>query len=682
MPLPTMLRRALPVVALGGWALAAGEGPAFFGELAALVVISAGIAFVSFRLGLVPIVSFLLAGVIIGPGALGIVRNPQLINAAAEIGVVLLLFTIGIEFSLERLARIARLIFVGGGLQVGLTLALTTGLLALLGVSWREGVFTGCLLALSSTAIVMKLLSDRGETNSAAGQASLGILIFQDLAVVAMVLVVPMLGQGGGAGGEVLWAFAKAAAIIALILTLARRVIPAFLEAVARTCSREVFLLVVIALCFGTAYLTSLAGLSLALGAFLAGLLVSESRFGQQALGEILPLQILFSAAFFISVGLLFDLSFMVSSPLLLLSAILGVLGLKVAVTALSTRVLGYPLAVSAQVGLLLAQVGEFSFVLERVGREAGLNAFGIPQEGSQVFVALTVLLMAATPFLANAGGRLRERVGAPAAQAPAPLPQVAHGAFDHLENHVILAGYGAYGRRLADALNRSGEPFLILTLSPDGANQAEEAGYPVLRGDYSNPHILGLSGVSRARLVVIPDDEPAMIHRVAAVVRANHPDLPILARTRFEEEVSELERAGVSQVLPEERLTAQELLARVMGAGSMGLGPEAPRPEAQPKKAGTPIRLNAAQLASANCTHLEWAHEVVPSTSVCADCQKLGDTWVHLRVCMTCGYVGCCDDSKNKHARQHFQSSGHPIIKSLEKGEGWAWCFVDEKLL
>lgn len=443
-----------------------------------------------------------------------------------------------------------------------------------------------------------------------------------------------------------------------------------------------------IALCFGTAYLTSLAGLSLALGAFLAGLLVSESRFGQQALGEILPLQILFSAAFFISVGLLFDLSFMVSSLPLVLGTILGVLGLKVAVTVLSTRVLGYPLAVSAQVGLLLAQVGEFSFVLERVGREAGLNAFGIPQEGSQVFVALTVLLMAATPFLANAGGRLRERVGAPAAQAPAPLPQVAHGAFDHLENHVILAGYGAYGRRLADALNRSGEPFLILTLSPDGANQAEEAGYPVLRGDYANPHILGLSGVSRARLVVIPDDEPAMIHRVAAVVRANHPDLPILARTRFEEEVPELERAGVSQVLPEERLTAQELLARVMGAppgtGSIGqVWREAPGPEDQPKKAGTPIRLSEAQLASANCTHLEWAHEVVPSSiSVCADCQKLGDTWVHLRVCMTCGYVGCCDDSRNKHARQHFQSTGHPIIKSLEKGEGWAWCFVDEKLL
>ncbi|WP_276956074.1 cation:proton antiporter [Allomeiothermus silvanus] len=684
MPLSSRLRWTLPLVALGGWALAAGEGPGFFGELAVLMVISAGIAFASFRLGLVPIVSFLLAGVIIGPGVLGIVQDPQLINAAAEIGVVLLLFTIGIEFSLERLARIARLIFVGGGLQVGLTLALTTGLLALLGVSWREGVFTGCLLALSSTAIVMKLLSDRGETNSPAGQASLGILIFQDLAVVAMVLVVPMLGRGGGAGGEILGAFVKAVAIIALILTLARRVIPAFLELVARTCSREVFLLVVIALCFGTAYLTSLAGLSLALGAFLAGLLVSESRFGQQALGEILPLQILFSAAFFISVGLLFDPSFLLSSPFLVLGAILGVLGLKVAVTALSTRVLGYPLAVSAQVGLLLAQVGEFSFVLERVGREAGLNAFGIPQEGSQVFVALTVLLMAATPFLAGVG----RRVGAPAAQTSPPTPQIAHGAFDYLDRHVILAGYGAYGRRLADTLNRSGEPFLILTLSPDGANQAEEAGYPVLRGDYANPHILGLAGVGRARIMVIPDDEPSMIYRVAAVVRANHPDLPIVARTRFEEEVPELERAGVSQVLPEERLTAQELLARVMGAtlttdATGQILREAPRPEDPRKKAGILIQLSEAQLASTNCAHLEWAHAVLPSNaSACADCQKLGDTWVHLRVCMTCGYVGCCDDSKNKHARQHFQNTGHPIIKSLEKGEGWAWCFVDEKLL
>lgn len=674
------------VVLLGGVAQAAGA-PDFFAEVAALLVASALIAFVSFRLGLVPIVSFLLAGVLIGPNALGLVSDPEIINAAAEIGVVLLLFTIGIEFSLERLARIARLIFVGGGLQVGLTLLATTALLGLLGVDWHHGVFTGCLLALSSTAIVMKLLSDRGETNNPAGQASLGILIFQDLAVVAMVLVVPMLGGQSGGMGEIAWAFAKAVAIIGLILTLARRVMPRFLEMVARTCSREVFLLVVIALCFGTAYVTSLAGLSLALGAFLAGLLVSESRFGQQALGEILPLQILFSAAFFISVGLLFDLGYLLANLWLVLGVLALVLVLKTLVTALSARVLGYSSFISLEVGLILAQVGEFSFVLERVGTDAGLLPFGM-QGGSQTFIALTVLLMAATPFLASLGARLRERGGTVASK---PMPQVAHGAFDHLQQHVIIAGYGGYGRYLARALQQEKRPFLIITLSPDGANQAEQAGYAVLRGDYANPHILGLAGVERAALMVIPDDEPPMVHRVASVVRANYPQLPIVARARLEAQAQELRHLEI-QTVAEEYHTALELLSRVLGAGAspapMPTGPASLTSLLQelstsPQQSGFTVQLSQSQLASPNCTHQEWANAVQPSNpQACEDCQKLGDTWVHLRVCLTCGYVGCCDDSTNKHASRHFAATGHPLIKSLEPGEDWAWCYVDQKLL
>lgn len=682
---------------LGSFAFAAGNTPAFFAEIALLLVFSALIAFISFRIGLVPIVSFLLAGVLIG--ALGLVKDPEIINAAAEIGVVLLLFTIGIEFSLERLARIGRLIFVGGGLQVGLTSAVVTGAMLLFGRDWHDGVFTGFLIALSSTAIVMKLLSDRGETNAPAGQASLGILIFQDLAVVAMVLVVPMLGSsgpdtggtGGGSAGELLIAFAKAAAIIGLILTLARRVMPRFLEAVARTCSREVFLLVVIATCFGTAYLTSLAGLSLALGAFLAGLLVSESRFGQQALSEILPLQILFSAAFFVSVGLLFNLGFILQSLPLVLALLLGVLLVKALATFISTRVLGYGVGVSLEVGLLLAQVGEFSFVLERVGREAGLNAFGIPQDGSQAFVALTVLLMAATPFLASAGARVREKSGVTTPSQPA---QVAQGAFDHLEGHVILAGYGDYARKLAFALRQAEIPFLIITLSPDGANQAEHEGYPVLRGDYANTHILEHAGARRARLLVIADDDPAVAHRVASVVRAAHPDLPMVARTRLEQEREELEKAGVGRVVSEEEQGSRALLQEVLGPFDRLDGLEtylnvalrrqalARQRVSLPQVAARVFALREEELARGLCQHTQWAHEVTVTTNACADCVALGDTWVHLRVCLTCGYVGCCDDSKNKHATAHFKSSGHPLIKSLEKGEDWTWCYVDQKRL
>jgi CPA2 family monovalent cation:H+ antiporter-2 len=358
-------------------AAASSSAPAYLAPTVALVVAAFLIGYLIVRMRVVPIVGFLVAGVLIGPHALGLVERQEMVEAAAEIGVILLLFTIGIEFSLERLARIRRYVLLGGGLQVTLTVALTLGLLVAFGVGWREGLFTGFLVALSSTAIVLKLLSDAGRTASQVGQVSLSLLVFQDLAVVLMVLLVPVLGADGGSPGELGWALAKAAAIIALVLVLARRVMPPALERVARTCSPEVFLLAIIATCLGTAFLTALAGVSVSLGAFLAGLVVSESRHSEHALGEILPLQILFSAAFFVSVGMLLDLRFVLSNMLLVLGVIAAVLVVKVVATAVSVAALRPSAATAVSTALLLAQVGEFSFVLEVVGRDSGLAVAG-----------------------------------------------------------------------------------------------------------------------------------------------------------------------------------------------------------------------------------------------------------------------------------------------------------------
>lgn len=681
------------------FALAQSTTPPFFSEVALLLIASAAIAFVSFRLGLVPIIGFLLVGLFIGPGGLGLVRDAELINSAAEVGVVLLLFTIGIEFSLERLGRIARLVFVGGGLQVGLTAALVMGVMLLFGARWQEGLFTGFLIAISSTTIAMKLLSDRGQTTTGVGQASLGISIFQDLSAVAMVLVVPMLALGEAAAegtglGDLLLTFVEAGLLIGGVLFLARRGMPQFLEAVARSCSREVFLLVVIAVCFGVAFVTSLTGLSLALGAFLAGLLVSESRFGQQALGEIFPLQILFSAAFFISVGLLFDLRFVLGNLLLVLGLFVLVLMLKVAVIWMAARALGFVHLTALQIGLVLSNIGEFAFVLERVGREAGLNAFGF-EGGSQTFIAVTVLSMIVTPFLVSWGEGLREKAGVQGATPESP-EQIATGGFDHLQNHVILAGYGDYARKLAFALQQAEVPFLILTLSPDGANEAEAAGYAVLRGDYANMHILQLAGLDRARLLAIVDDQPAMVHRVASVVRANNPGLHIVARSRLEAERAELEKAGASQVVIEEEHSARVLMQQVLDpfdradrvetflniALRRGATERSQQRAEVPQVAARIFALTAEEIARGHCAHAEWANEISVTTNVCADCVAQGDSWVHLRVCLTCGYVGCCDDSKNKHATAHFKATGHPLIKSLEKGDTWTWCYVDQKIL
>ena len=233
--------------------LATAAAQPFMVQAVVLIVAAAVIAYLSYRIGLVPIVGFLLAGAVIGPHALGLVKDPELVNQAAEIGVMLLLFTIGIEFSLDKLASLKTLIFGGGGLQVVLTSLATMLLLRLGGVPWQAGLFTGFLVALSSTAITLKLLADRGESDTAWGQVALGLLIFQDLAVVVMVLLVPMLGGQLGSTADIVIALTKALAIIAIVLMVARRVMPPLLERVARTCSPELFLLAVVAICFGTA---------------------------------------------------------------------------------------------------------------------------------------------------------------------------------------------------------------------------------------------------------------------------------------------------------------------------------------------------------------------------------------------------------------------------------------------
>jgi monovalent cation:H+ antiporter-2, CPA2 family len=687
-------------------ALAAAAMPAYLPEVVALFVAGAAIAYVCHRLGLVPIAGFLIAGVVIGPHALGLVKDQALVDAAAEMGVILLLFTIGIEFSLEKLARIQRLIFGGGGLQVVLASLATLGLLAFFGVSWKAALFTGFLVSLSSTAIVLKLVGERGESDTPQSQVALGLLIFQDLAIIVMVLLVPMLAGKGGGGGDIGWALFKAAAIIALVLLVARRLMPRLLEVVARTCSPELFLLTIIAVCFGTAYLTNLAGVSLSLGAFLAGLLVSESRFSHHALGEILPLEILFSATFFVSVGMLLDLHFLATHLAVVLLGIAAVLLVKVATTTVAVRVLGYPLPVAVASGLMLAQVGEFSFVLERAGREAGLTPAGLGDAGSQAFIATTVVLMVATPGLMALGtrvaGRLEKRREAVAVPdvPDAPPPD----RFAHLEDHVVVAGYGQAARRLVRALHGSGIPYVITTLSPSGANEAEAEGLPVLRGDYAKRHTLEWARVDRARTMVVADDDAAMVQRVAAVARPLNPGLRIVVRTRYMAEIDALRAAGADVVVAEELESIVQLFAELVrdhgvsaeqvdayeaalrGGGYRALRGE-PAMAAPPNEAPIPSSVDTEcvlelKARTPGCAHLDQIRPVTPSARGCEECLRTGDDWVHLRLCMTCGHVGCCDSSKSKHATGHHQSTTHPIAKSLEPGEDWAWCYVDERML
>lgn len=539
----------------------------FLNEIVALFVAAVAIAYVCYRLRLVPIAGFLIAGVIIGPSALGLVQNQELVDMLAEVGVILLLFTIGLEFSLEKLSKIGRAIFVGGGIQVALTVSIVTGVLVGLGVDVRAGIYTGCLIALSSTAIVLGLLAERDETDTPVGRLSLAILIFQDLAIIVMVLLVPILAGSGGSTGELLGVLAKAVALIAGVLILARRVVPWILEKVAHTRRQELFLLTVVAVCFGTAAVSSLAGVSLALGAFLAGLVVSESHYSEQALSEVLPLRTIFNAVFFVSVGMLLDLGFLAERPLLVLAAAGIVLVVKIITTTGSVLILGYPMRIAAATGLVLAQIGEFSFVLERAGRVAGLSPGGLGEAGAQTFIAATVLLMLSTPLQMA----FAHKFGAFASRGP--LSRIGDDIeFEgdqevDLEDHVVVVGYGPAGQRLVQVMQDRGIPFVVIEMNPEAVNAMHEEGIHAIYGDASRAGILQAAHMSEAKLCVVVTNDSRISPRIIQQARFLNPTLQIIARTRYLGDIERLQKYGADIIVPEEMETTVRIFSHVLGA-------------------------------------------------------------------------------------------------------------------
>jgi len=543
-------------------------GLPFLNELVALFLVSVGIAYLCYRLNLVPIVGFLIAGVIIGPNALALVPDQELVDILAEIGVILLLFTIGIEFSLEKLNRIRKAIIVGGGFQVTVTTLIVVGILSLFDVSLNTSIYTGFLVALSSTAIVLGLFAQRKETDTPTGQLSLAVLIFQDLAIVVMVLLVPILAGQSESGYDVLWILGKAVLLILVVIILARRIVPWILEKVAKTRSQELFLLTVVAFCFGTVALSSMANVSLALGAFLAGLVVSESEFSEQALSEILPLRTIFNAVFFVSVGMLLDLSYVIEYPLLLLGIAAFVILLKLVITSAGLLTLGYPVRIAAASGLALAQIGEFSFVLERAGRAAGMSPAGTGELGSQIFIAVSVLLMIGTPFMLNAGPKLGELL------SRTPLDKLGQDSKgeskesqESLEDHVIIVGYGPAGRHLEQVLHETGIPYVIIEMNPDSVEEMRANDIPAIYGDAGRIHILEKAGIDKAKMLVIATNDPSTSPRIIRIARHQNPTLQIIVRTRYLSDVDQLESLGADNVIPEEMETTVRIFSQVLGA-------------------------------------------------------------------------------------------------------------------
>jgi CPA2 family monovalent cation:H+ antiporter-2 len=405
------------MIQLSGAVLAVGAPP-LVEEFAITVAAAAVFGYLAQRVGLVSIVGFLAAGVLIGPNALGWIDDLVLVEQMGEIGVIFLMFFIGLELSGEMLKKMGSLLFGGGAVQVGLTIALVTAIGVVFGVNTKSAIYTGCLVALSSTAVVLKMLSSRDETNTPTGEVAVAFLIFQDIAVVILVLLVPKLGDDGGDVGEVVWATVRAFIVIALVVITAKWVIPPILDTVARHTDDEAFLLAVLAIAGGVAYGVTLFGLTASLGAFVAGLVVAAGAHRDRATKNILPFQVLFAAVFFASIGMLLDPQTILDLWPVILFFCVVVVVVKLIGTGVAAKLFKRPWPVVAASSFVLAQVGEFAFILEKIGRDAGLTPADRGEDGSQVFIAVTVALIAITPVLFNVGRRVQQSMERDASDA------------------------------------------------------------------------------------------------------------------------------------------------------------------------------------------------------------------------------------------------------------------------
>src|SRR5881296_3519427 len=517
------------------------------------------------RLKLPALPGFIVAGMLLGPNALALVSDPRDVEGLAEVGVILLLFTIGIEFSLSRLKEMGRQIFAAGFSQMAFTVAAALAVGSAFLGNWRLALFLGFLIALSSTAIVLKVLTDTSEIDAPHGRLATGVLIFQDLCVVPIMLVLPFLaGKAEGGVVGLLVALGKAALVVVGVIIAARTIVPRALAEILKTRSRELFLIAVILIGTLTALGTAAAGASLALGAFLAGLIISESDYGYQALAELMPFRDIFISLFFVAVGMLVQLDTIKAHIGLTLMAVAVIMGGKTLSAAVGPALMGYSGRVALLAGVAVSQIGEFSFVLAKEGRVAGL----LPEPLYQQFLGVAVITMLVTPFLLQGGPAVLDVL-----EKLVPLDRLLPGfrprefapIQDPVSDHVVIAGYGLNGRNLAAALRAIHAPYLIVELNAQTVRRARGQGEPAFYGDATREEILRALGIERARMLVIAISDPAATRRMVRVARDVNPKLYIIARTRYVVEIPELTRLGANVVIPEEFETSIEIFSRVL---------------------------------------------------------------------------------------------------------------------
>jgi CPA2 family monovalent cation:H+ antiporter-2 len=515
-----------------------------------ILLATAVMAVVVFRLlKLPPMLGYLLAGVIIGPHALGWISEDEETRHLAEFGVVFLMFTIGLEFSLPKLVAMKHLVFGFGTAQVLCTIALVMGAAWLIDLDWYVGFVLGGALAMSSTAIVIKLLAERLELNSEHGRQIIGVLLFQDLMVIPLLIIVPALGSGFDSGAsDLLIAFVKIAVVLAIILFFGQKLMRSWLHIVAQQRSSELFVLNVLLITLGLAWVTQMAGLSLALGAFLAGMLISETEYRYQVEEDVRPFRDVLLGLFFVTIGMLLDVQVLIENFFWVLLILLTLVVLKTALIIGLSRLFGADLSVAFRTGMSLAQAGEFGFVL--LAQASALQL--ISSAVLQPVLAAMVLSLFIAPFLIEySESIIRRSYGSDWMQKAMQITSIAAQTMSQ-QDHVIICGYGRSGQSVARILEQESINFIALDLDPKRIHEARTAGESVVYGDAAKREVLIAAGLMRAKVLVVSYHNIRSTLKILEHVQELHPELSVVARVMDESEVDVLKKAGATEVVAE----------------------------------------------------------------------------------------------------------------------------------
>ena len=529
----------------------------FMPALAGIAILAILFLYISQAFRLPSIVSFLVIGMLAGPYGFGLISDESSIETVGEIGIMLLLFTIGLEFSFDKLLRSWRIVIIGGLIQLCTTIVAITFVAYFLGVPFSAAVVFGFIISLSSTAIVMKILQERREVDTLQGRTLFGILIFQDLAIIPMLLITPIfMGSSGPDLDALPLGVAKVAGILLVVIVFSRWVIPGLLYRVALQKSRELFFITIAGICIVVAWLTNQAGLSFTLGAFVAGLIIGESDYNIDALSHIIPFRDVFAAVFFLSIGMLLNTDSIlgdVSFIILILLIVSLIIGIKILTGAFASAFLGMPARISIITGLALCQVGEFSFVLARTGSDSGF----IPEMVYQIFLASAIITMALTPFFMNIAPRVVDifyrvvpgRGGRDALTGPA-----GQDTGRNVSDHIVIAGYGITGKSVARAAEITGIPYTVIELNPEIIRREKTARRPFfIFGDAVQEEVLEHAGLCHARALVVVVSEQEAVPRIVHKARRMAPSIYIIARTQHIRNAQYLLDLGADEVVSEE---------------------------------------------------------------------------------------------------------------------------------